>query len=171
MNSETDFSVGSSARFLTGVCFAKQVGNHTMSTTQSGLPSSMSMPVFSLQIGGQGIVWMIGWSGNWQQVSGSDHSDRTSGLPRFGTAQLPQLASRPECGYRTGHLARRVERPHPHRLGHIQLHRRSILRVHPPWRSLSPRTAAGPALDHRSVRPGPARSSGLQYSAPVPAAA
>ena len=49
-----------------------RVGNHTSSTTQSGLPSSMSMPVFSLQIGGQGIVWIIGWSGNWQQVSRSD---------------------------------------------------------------------------------------------------
>eukprot|EP01045_Picozoa_sp_COSAG04_P000683 COSAG04_NODE_18_length_39571_cov_50.788128_13_plen_222_part_00 len=143
-----------------------RVGNHTSTTTQSGLPSSMSMPVYSLQVGGQGIVWMLGWSGNWQQVKRLE-SDWIGPLPRPPTALLPQLGSRQECGA-AGHLARRVERPYPHRLGHIQLYRRSILRIHPPWRSLSSRTAGGPALDPRPVRP--ARSSGLQCSAPVPAA-
>ena len=45
------------------------------------------MPVYSLQVGGQGIVWMLGWSGNWQQVKRLE-SDWIGALSPPGPALL-----------------------------------------------------------------------------------
>jgi hypothetical protein len=51
-------------------------GTHVHSTPSGGRPSYLAMPAFNLQfnraarddggVDATGLVWMIGWSGNWQ---------------------------------------------------------------------------------------------------------
>ena len=56
----TDFAPNTPANFV--------VGCHDQTTPNGGRPSNRQMPAFNLQIGDTGgLVWMIGWSGNWQQ--------------------------------------------------------------------------------------------------------
>ena len=56
----TDFAPNTPANF--------SVGCHDKTTPNGGRPSNRQMPAFNLQIGDTGgLVWMIGWTGNWQQ--------------------------------------------------------------------------------------------------------
>ena len=48
--------------------FTLAVGCEAHTSPYGGRPSDGQMPAFSLRVGASaGVVWMVGWSGNWQQ--------------------------------------------------------------------------------------------------------